>query len=91
MFGFELVADRATKAPFPAARKVSSQIEAAALRHGLVTYPCTGTVAGGPGDMLLLAPPLVITAREMDEVLNLLDLAVGEVEDALEIPRIARR
>ena len=85
MFGFELVADRATRAPFPPARKVSSLIEAAALRHGLVTYPCTGTIAGGPGDMMLLAPPLVITEQEMAEVLAILDLAVGEVEETLEV------
>ncbi len=85
MFGFELVADRATRAPFPPARKVSSLIEAAALRHGLVTYPCTGTVAGGPGDMMLMAPPLVISEEEMNEVLTILDLAVGEVEETLEV------
>jgi adenosylmethionine-8-amino-7-oxononanoate aminotransferase len=85
MFGFELVADRTTRSPFPPARKVSSLIEAAALRHGLVTYPCTGTIAGGPGDMMLLAPPLVITEQEMAEVLAILDLAVGEVEETLEV------
>jgi adenosylmethionine-8-amino-7-oxononanoate aminotransferase len=85
MFGFELVADRATKAPFPPARKLSSQVEATALRQGLVTYPCTGTIAGGPGDMMLLAPPLTISEGEMIEVLNILDLAVGEVEEAIEV------
>ncbi len=84
MFGFELVADRATQAPFPPARRLSSQVEQAALRHGLVTYPCTGTIDGGPGDMMLLAPPLVITEQEMDEVLDILDLALGEVTEALE-------
>ena len=85
MFGFELVADRDTRTPFPPARRVSSLIEAAALRRGLVTYPCTGTIVGGPGDMMLLAPPLVITEQEMAEVLAILDLAVGEVEETLEV------
>ena len=85
MFGFELVADHTTRCPFPPAHKVSSLIEAAALRLGLVTYPCTGTIAGGPGDMMLLAPPLVITEQEMAEVLAILDLAVGEVEETLEV------
>jgi len=78
------VADRATQAPFPPACRLSSQVEQAALRHGLVTYPCTGTIDGGPGDMMLLAPPLVITEHEMDEVLDILDLALGEVTEALE-------
>jgi adenosylmethionine-8-amino-7-oxononanoate aminotransferase len=83
MFGFEFVEDRATKEPFSPALKVSSLLEKAALRHGLVTYPCTGTVDGGPGDMVLMAPPLTITAQEMDDLLTILDLAIGEVEEAI--------
>jgi adenosylmethionine-8-amino-7-oxononanoate aminotransferase len=83
MFGFEFVRDRATKEPFPLALKVSSLLEQAALRHGLVTYPCTGTVDGGPGDMVLMAPPLTITAQEMDDLLTILDLAIGEVEETI--------
>jgi adenosylmethionine-8-amino-7-oxononanoate aminotransferase len=83
MFGFEFVRDRDTREPFPPALKVSLRLEKAALRHGLVTYPCTGTVDGGPGDMVLMAPPLTITAREMDDLLTILDLAIGEVEEEL--------
>jgi len=83
MFGFEFVRDRDTKAPYPPTLKVSSLLEKAALRHGLVTYPCTGTVDGGPGDMVLMAPPLTITAPEMNELLKILDLAIGEVEEEL--------
>jgi adenosylmethionine-8-amino-7-oxononanoate aminotransferase len=83
MFGFEFVRDRATKEPFPPALKVSSLLENAALRQGLVTYPCTGTVDGGPGDMVLMAPPLTITAQEMDDLLTILDLAIGEVEETV--------
>jgi adenosylmethionine-8-amino-7-oxononanoate aminotransferase len=83
MFGFELVQDRATRAPFAPGLKVSTLVEQAALRHGLVTYPCTGTVEGVLGDMMLLAPPLVITEAEMAELLAILDVALGEVEAAL--------
>ena len=83
MFGFEFVRDRAAKEPFPPALKVSSLLERAALSRGLVTYPCTGTVEGGPGDMALMAPPLTITAREMDDLLTILDLAIGEVEETV--------
>jgi adenosylmethionine-8-amino-7-oxononanoate aminotransferase len=84
MFGFEFVQDRDTREPFPPELKVSSLLEKAALGHGLVTYPCTGTVDGGPGDMILMAPPLTITAQEMDELLAILDLAIGEVEETIE-------
>jgi adenosylmethionine-8-amino-7-oxononanoate aminotransferase len=85
MFGFELVRDRATKEPFSPSMKVSARLEQAALSHGLVTYPCTGTAEGWAGDMILMAPPLVTDAVQMDEILNLLDLAIGEVEEALEV------
>jgi len=33
--------------------------------------------------MVLMAPPLTITAAEMDELLKILDLAIGEVEERL--------
>ena len=35
--------------------------------------------------MMLLAPPLVITEKEMEEVLDILDLAMGEVDETLEL------
>lgn len=83
MFGLEYVKDRETKDPFAPSLRVSAQVEAAALKRGLVTYPCTGTVDGTLGDMTLLAPPLVINAPQMDELLRILDQAIDEVEEAL--------
>ncbi len=53
------------------------------MRHGLVTYPCTGSLDGTLGDMTLMAPPLVISPSEVDELLELLDRAIGEVEGEL--------
>lgn len=85
MFGFELVKDRATKEPFPAKVRASSRLEDAAFRRGLITYPCTGTVDGGLGDMVLLAPPLIISAGQMEELLVILEQAIGEVELGLEL------
>ena len=83
MFGFELVKDKRTKEPFEPSRHASAVLEAAALKRGLVTYPCTGTVEGTLGDMVLMAPPLVITREQVDELLNILDEAMGEVEEIL--------
>ena len=85
MFGFEFVQDKATKEPFPPGLKVSLLLEEAALRGGLVTYPCTGTVDGTTGDMTLMAPPLIITTDQMDDLLNILDESIGEVEQRLEV------
>jgi len=83
MFGLEYVRRRSTREPFPPERRVSARIERAALRHGLVTYPCTGSLDGTLGDMTLMAPPLVISPSEVDELLVLLDRAIGEVEGEL--------
>jgi adenosylmethionine-8-amino-7-oxononanoate aminotransferase len=85
MFGFELVKDRQTKESFAGSQKVSVRVEQAALKRGLVTYPCTGTVSGVGGDMMLLAPPLVITREQLEKLLAILDEAVGEVEEELEV------
>lgn len=81
MFGFELVKDKVTKAPFPASARASGLFEQAALARGLVTYPCTGTVDGGLGDMILMAPPLVISAAEMDNLLAIIDDTLGALEE----------
>lgn len=83
MFGLEYVRRRSTREPFPPAHGVSARIERAALQHGLVTYPCTGSLDGTLGDMTLMAPPLTISAAEVDELLALLDRAVGQVEQEL--------
>ncbi len=80
MFGFELVKERSSKTPFDPHQRVSLRVEEAALKRGLVTYPCTGTVNGVAGDMMLLAPPLTITAEQINDILNILDDSLSEVE-----------
>jgi adenosylmethionine-8-amino-7-oxononanoate aminotransferase len=83
MFGFELVKDRSTKAPFSVDRHASMLLEEIALRKGLVTYPCSGSIDGVQGDMMLLAPPLTISAEQIDDILKILDDSLSEVEKVL--------
>lgn len=85
MFGFEFVKDKSTKEPFPGSAKVSSLLEWAALDRGLVSYPCTGTIDGVAGDMVLLAPPLIITEKQMEDILVILNESITEVEHRLEV------
>jgi adenosylmethionine-8-amino-7-oxononanoate aminotransferase len=80
MVGMEFVKDRATKEPFPAAQKVARMFGDACLARGLVVYPCTGSVDGALGDMAMLAPPLVITRAQIDEIVAILDEAIDDVE-----------
>jgi adenosylmethionine-8-amino-7-oxononanoate aminotransferase len=83
MLGFELVRDKKTKEPFPPKWRVSRRVEEAALKRGLVIYHCTGSVDGAMGDMILLAPPLIITRTQIDDCMAILHDAVEEVERQL--------
>jgi adenosylmethionine-8-amino-7-oxononanoate aminotransferase len=80
MFGFEMVRDRATREPFPPSMKLSARFEQLAFERGLIVYPCTGAVEGALGDMILLAPPLVTSAAQMDEILSILESCLSALE-----------
>jgi len=66
--GVEFVADRDTRAPFPDAVRFSKRVEAAALTHGLSTLGARGTVDRLHGDHMLLAPPLILTESQADQI-----------------------
>ena len=57
----ELVADRATKAPFDPALAMHQRAKADAFDRGLLIYPGGGTIDGRRGDHILLAPPYNVT------------------------------
>jgi adenosylmethionine-8-amino-7-oxononanoate aminotransferase len=79
--GLELVADRGSKEPFDPARKLHARIKQEAMMRGLMVYPMGGTAGGERGDHVLLAPPFIISAGEVDMVVDRLgdaiDAAVG--------------
>ena len=77
--GLELVADRASKAPLPAADRTHARIKAAAMERGLLCYPAGGTVDGEKGDHVLLAPPFTATIGHMEELVEKLGSAIGAV------------
>ena len=57
----------------------SQLVEDAAFRRGLVIYPCTGSVDGLLGDMILMAPPLIITRGQVDDFMDILHASIAEV------------
>jgi adenosylmethionine-8-amino-7-oxononanoate aminotransferase len=75
----EIVSDRAGKAPFDPALKVHARIKRAALERGLACYPAGGTVDGVRGDHVLLAPPYIVSAQEIDMIVDRLGAAVDAV------------
>ena len=78
-YGIEIVADRAGKAPFDADLKMHARIKRAALARGLACYPGGGTVDGFSGDHVLLAPPYIATARDIEMIVERLGEAVDAV------------
>jgi adenosylmethionine-8-amino-7-oxononanoate aminotransferase len=72
----ELVADRAGKTPFEAALKLNVRVKAEAMARGLMVYPMGGTVDGAKGDHVLLAPPFIIDASNVDAIVSRLGDAV---------------
>jgi adenosylmethionine-8-amino-7-oxononanoate aminotransferase len=68
MVAVELVADRASQAPFPRSARVTERVVAAARDRGLLLYSSTGCADGTRGDLVLLGPPLVVTDAEVEEM-----------------------
>ena len=68
--GLELVADRETRAPFPAARKLFLKMRAKAMENGLICYPVGGNVDGVNGDIVILAPPYNCTDAALQEIVG---------------------
>ncbi len=79
LFAIELVTDRPTKAPFAPSAKVADRIRSAAFERGLICYPSSGTIDGINGDHVLLAPPYIATADDIETIIQLLDLAMADV------------
>jgi adenosylmethionine-8-amino-7-oxononanoate aminotransferase len=67
----ELVEDRATKKNFAGDRKIAAQLQAEMMKRGVVTRtrPAVGAHPA-PGDVVFLAPPLVVTAAEIDRLVS---------------------
>ncbi len=79
MLGVELVADKATRKPFPRAEKKAEAVFARAFEHGLVTYPGGGCADGVNGDSFMISPPFVITDAESAELVAILDRSLTEL------------
>jgi len=74
--GVELVASRATKQPFDPKLRLNARIKAQAMSAGLLVYPMGGTIDGQRGDHVLLAPPFIVSASQVDQIVDLLAFAI---------------
>jgi len=82
LIGIELVADRATREPFPRAARITEAVVRAARDRGLLVYSGTGNANGIDGDTILLGPPFTISDAELELVVERLAEAIESVEVA---------
>jgi adenosylmethionine-8-amino-7-oxononanoate aminotransferase len=77
-WALEFVTDRATKQVFDPALKLNERIKAEGIARGLATYPMGGTIDGKQGDHVIVAPPYIATASDIDMIVE----RFGEAVDA---------
>ena len=61
----EIVADKASRAQYPVARKMAAAVAAHAQQRGLVVRPLSGDIIG-------ICPPLIISEAQLDELFEIL-------------------
>ncbi len=74
--GIEFVADRKRKTPFNPEAKIHKRVQQAAMENGLMCYGMGGTIDGKRGDHTLLAPPYIISAPQVQELVEKLARSV---------------
>lgn len=92
----ELVADRASKRPFPRLQKIAEHVVARGREHGIVLWPNVGHADGTNGDLIMIAPPLTITEAEIDELAEALgrtldDVATSVLKEVSKDGRLGKR
>ena len=75
LLALELVADRRTKEPLPPGLKAFDRLTEAAYARGLIIYPRRSR-GGYAGDHVIVAPPMIVTEGQVDDIL-------GRLTDAL--------
>jgi len=75
----EFVADRRTKAPFDPALKINAKIKEVGMENGLICYPAGGLVDGKSGDHVMIAPPFIVEAQHIAEIVDKLGRTVDAV------------
>jgi adenosylmethionine-8-amino-7-oxononanoate aminotransferase len=82
MVGLELVKDRATKKPFPWEDRVGARVCERVRDYGVILRPL--------GNVIVLMPPLSMSTRELDHLLDATERAIRDVIGEMEIEKSQR-
>jgi adenosylmethionine-8-amino-7-oxononanoate aminotransferase len=85
--GIEFVEDKDSRAPFPRSARVAETMTEAARDAGLVVWPNSGQADGTNGDLVMLAPPFVITEPEIAMIVDRLRIALDATLATVLTPR----
>ena len=88
LLALELVADRESRAPLPPELKAYDRLTEAAYARGLIVYPRRSR-GGYAGDHILVAPPMIVTEAQADEILGLLAEALAAFAADCELVEVA--
>ncbi|HXM59139.1 MAG TPA: aminotransferase class III-fold pyridoxal phosphate-dependent enzyme [Candidatus Dormibacteraeota bacterium] len=76
LWGLELVADRASRRPFPRDGLVTERFIAVCQANGLLLYPASD----GVNDAVLVGPPLNVSEADLDELVSRIDASLTALE-----------
>jgi adenosylmethionine-8-amino-7-oxononanoate aminotransferase len=79
LWGLELVRDKATREPFPAAERISPRLSKLLLDEGVSLSVQAGCYDFVLGDDVRFTPPLIITREQVDEVLAILESSLDRL------------
>jgi len=82
LMAIEIVADKETKAPPPAERQAVYRIIELGIERGIALYS-RRTANGRYGEWLMVTPPLIVTAAEVDEIAELIGVTLAAYEEEL--------
>lgn len=84
--GVEFADDVRTGAPLPRGLKFAETFTAQALAAGLVVWPNVGQADGTNGDLVMLAPPFIVSTQEIDEIVARFATALEQTLSRLAVP-----
>ncbi len=79
--GIEFVKEKRKKKPFPRKKKYVEHFFSRAIEKGLVVWPNIGHADGYNGDLILIAPPFIITQKEISHIFNMLREILFEMKN----------
>lgn len=83
MQGVEIVKEKGSKTPFGVKLGIAEKATLKLMHHGVVVYPGNGAADGISGDHFLLAPPLIISKDQADEMVQGIATGFADLEREL--------